>query len=268
MSLFGGYAFSEDAFSSASVNVTVEVSGDSVTTAFNNAGITVRTGSTFTVENIDGATTAFNDDLTVIGSALFTLDLSSDAFDITTAAGSLESIYSIVFGMTPTVFAAYPKTITGDPGIVGAVNDSKVFEIVSNHLQYVIDEQPGVYDGGLARNTYRGLAIDPAFISWIVFQDIKEPFTVSVGNLTKEDRPPVGKRPQGAPSAADIVSLQAYFDGTASELVTERARQLLWGVPRQYIENERFYSVVANPDSENYQEETPSPENTWNNLVI
>ena len=44
MSLFGAYAFSEDSFNSASLSVTVEVTGVSATTTLNNDGIFVRTG--------------------------------------------------------------------------------------------------------------------------------------------------------------------------------------------------------------------------------
>ena len=269
MSLFGAYAFSEASFNSASLNVALVTDTNVATTAFNNAGISVLTGASFAVEEINAAQTSFNnDDITVIGSALFEIDTSDPGYEAVTAVGSLGSIFSLVFGMTPTLYVAYPKTITDDPSIVGETNDSKVFDIVSNHLLYVINEKPGVYDGGIPDKTYKGQPIDPSFIAWIVYPDTTDPYPVCVGNLSAEDRVPVGLKPRGAPNASDITALETYFNGTATGTVYDRARQLLWGVPKSFIENERFYDVVTNNESQTYESETPSPGNNWNNLVI
>lgn len=273
MSLFGAYAFSEDSFNSASLSVTVEVTGASATTAFNNSGIFVRTGSTFNVTqsaNYTATTILNNDDTEFKGGALFSVDCSDPAFEAVTAAGSLSSMYTVIFAMTPTVYAAYPKTITGDSHIVGESNESRVSAILSNHMEYVINERPGVYDGGIVDSSYKGLAIDRALVTWIVYQDRLEPFPICVGNLNASDNNPVGLKPRGSPTSEDITLLQTYYTdpNSLTDAVKQRVRQLIWGVPNELIEDERFYNVVENGDTQTFTEDTPSTSNTYNDLVL
>lgn len=266
MSLFGAYAFSEVAFSSATVNVVVEVTG--VQATFEPLeDIVVTTGSTFTVDEISEAVTSLNnDDLVVKGGARFVVDEISEAQLF--FSGDTR-IYNNVFGMTPERYLAYPKTITRDESILGVTNQSEVFSVIQNHMLYVINNRPGVYDDYPIRQTYNDQPIDPSFIGWIARADIRTPYRVAIGNLTQADRAPVGIIPRGAPAQADIDIMQDYFNGVSlSDPVYVRVQQLIWGVPNEFITNARTYSTVTNDGSQSYTEEEPAASNTWNDLVI
>lgn len=266
MSLFGTYAFSEVSFSSASFNVTVELTGLQAT--FEDIEFTtVTTGSTFTVLEIDEADALLNNDDTVVtGGAKFTV-LEIDAAQATFSNDF--RIFNNVFGMTPERYLAYPKTITRDESIIGVSNQSEVFAVIENHMLYVINNEQGVYDGEAVLRTYNGKPIDPSFIGWIARADIQEPFRVAIGNLSKVDRVPVGIIPRGAPAQADVDTLQDYFNGVSlSDEVYNRVQQLIWGVPNEFITDARDYAPVANAESQTYEEEEPAASNTWNDLVI
>lgn len=267
MSLFGTYAFSEAAFSSASLNVVVVLTGFEATTSLNNAQTVITTGSTFSIDTIAQAVTSFNnDDVIVTGGALFTVEEIAEAQLF--FSGDTR-IFNNVFGMTPERYLAYPKTITRDETILGVTNQSEVFAVIQNHLLYVINNQPGVYDGNAVRRTYNNQPIDPSFIGWIARADIRTPYRVAIGNLTQADRPPVGIIPRGAPAQEDIDIMQDYFNGVSlSESVYVRVQQLIWGVPNEFIVNARTYSTVSNAVSQSYTEEEPAASNTWNTLVI
>ena len=265
MSVFGAYAFSETAYSSAAVNVVVELTGFEATfAAFANTD--VATGSTFTVTEIAAAQALYNDDITVTGSALFTVGVIDAAQTI--FSGDTR-IFDNVFGMTPERYLAYPKTITRDETILGVTNQSEVFAVIQNHMLYVINDEPGVYDGNQVRSTYNNQPIDPSFIGWIARADIRDPYRVAIGNLTEADRAPVGLIPRGAPAQQDIDILQDYFNGeTIAADVLVRIQQLIWGVPNEFIANARTYATVENETAQSYSEETPAAGNTWNELVI
>lgn len=267
MSLFGTYAFSEAAFSSASFSVIVAVTGAEATTSFNNDETAITTGSRFEVDEINEATTSLNNaDLVVTGGARFVVDEIDEAQLF--FSGDTR-IFNNVFGMTPERYLAYPKTITRDESILGITNQSEVFAAIQNHMLYVINNRPGVYDDYPIRKTYNDQPIDPSFIGWIARADIKTPYRVAIGNLTQADRAPVGIIPRGAPAQADIDIMQDYFNGVElSEPVYIRVQQLIWGVPNEFIENARTYSNVTNDQSQSYNEEEPADSNTWNNLVI
>lgn len=266
MSLFGAYAFSEVSFSSSIVNVVVEVTG--VEATFSPlANTVITTGSTFVVNGISEAVTSFNNDgLNAIGGALFTIEVINAAQSI--FSGDTR-IFNNVFGMTPERYLAYPKTITRDESILGASNQSQVFNVVQNHMLYVIENQPGVYDDRLVSKTYNNNPIDPSFINWIARADIRSPYRVAIGNLTQTNRIPVGIIPSGAPAQSDIDIMQDYFNGVGlSDDVYARVQQLIWGVPNDLIVNARTYSTVTNADSQSYSEEQPAASNAWNDLVI
>ena len=266
MSLFGAYAFSEVSFSSSVVNVIVEVTGVEATFA-PLANTVIATGSTFFVNGISEAVTSFNNDgLNLTGGALFTVE-EIDAAQLSFSGDT--RIFNNVFGMTPERYLAYPKTITRDESILGASNQSEVFNVIQNHMLYVIENQPGVYDDRLVSKTYNDDPIDPSFVNWIARADIRTPYRVAIGNLTQTDRIPVGIIPNGAPAQSDIDIMQDYFNGVSlSEPVYVRVQQLIWGVPNEFITNARTYSTVSNDGSQSYTEEEPAASNTWNTLVI
>ena len=266
MSLFGAYAFSEVSFSSSIVNVVVEVTG--VEATFSPlANTVIATGSTFIVNDISEAVTSFNNDgLNVTGGALFTVE-EIDAAQLIFSGDT--RIFNNVFGMTPERYLAYPKTITRDETILGVTNQSEVFAVIKNHMLYVINDRPGVYDGNKVRSTYNNQPIDPSFIGWIARSDKRDPYRVAIGNLTEADRAPVGLIPRGAPAQQDIDILQDYFNGgTIAADVLVRTQQLIWGVPNEFIANARTYATVESEAAQSYSKETPAAGNTWNELVI
>lgn len=268
MSLFGTYAFAEAAYSDASFSVIVDVTGAQAT-FFAIDFTTVVTGSRFTVDEISGMQTAFNNDETLaLGSAIVPVICTSDTFQATLTFSGGTRIFNSVFAMTPERYLAYPKTITQNQNVVG-VNDAKVSASIVAHLEYVIDNRPGVYDGEPLAKTYKNIPMDPNFIGWIKKADILSPFRVSVGNLTKANRTPVGLIPRGAPAQADIDIIVDYYNGvTLAPEVYDRVQQLIWGVPNEFFENARTYTNVTNSESQTYSEETPNSSNIWNDLVI
>ena len=266
MGVFGTYAFSEVSYSSSTVNTVVVVAGFEATfAAFANTVIT--TGSTFVVTVLSAAQSSLNNSgLITTGGALFTVETIAAA---QTFLSEDVRLFNNVFGMTPERLLAYPKTITRDESILGVTGQSKVFAVVQNHMLYVINNKPGVYDGNAVLSTYNSQPIDPSFIGWLARADIQTPYRVAIGNLTEADRAPVGLVPRGAPAQPDIDIMQTYFSGGAlSDAVSVRVQQLIWGVPNEFIVDARTYATVSNDTAQAYAEETPASPHVWNELVI